>query len=156
MPLTVDNNLTLINIRFGSTNNHSEVSFASHMNSFSAMTVVNIKIYWWVNTTHTEIVSHCIQYDNKNPFKCITINCSVENNKNIKNTCRKLIILFVYNTNFFHKNYTERIQNGLGFIKEVAVNSIIGISKIKQLRPSIIFEGDFLTSPLFQKKISYL
>ena len=43
MPLTVDNNLPSIIICFGSTQNHSEIGFASHIDSCAAMNVGNLK-----------------------------------------------------------------------------------------------------------------
>ena len=52
MPLTVNNKLQSINICFGSSDNHSEISFASHIDSCAAMDVGNIRIHQWVITTH--------------------------------------------------------------------------------------------------------
>ena len=49
---TIDNNLPSIDIRFGSNQNHSEVSFASHIHSCAAMNEGYIKIYQWVINTH--------------------------------------------------------------------------------------------------------
>ena len=153
MPLTIDNNLQSINTRFGSIQNHSEISFTSHIYSCAAMNVGNIKIHKWVITTHPEIVSHYIQYNNEKPFETIQINCAVEYYENMKYTYGKLTDLVVYNTYDFHPNYTKRIQIEFGFGKEVAVNAIIDIPTLKQRKASISFEGNFITSPLLQKKI---
>ena len=62
MPITVDNNIPSINIRFGSTQNHSKVMFVSHIDSCAAMNVGNLKIHQWVITIHPEIFSPYIQY----------------------------------------------------------------------------------------------
>ena len=63
MPLTIKNNLPSNNIHFGGTQNHSEISFASHIASCAAMNIGNLKICQWVITTHPEIVFRYIQYD---------------------------------------------------------------------------------------------
>ena len=52
MPLIVDNNRSSIIIRFGSTQNHSEIILESHIDSCAAMDVGNLKINQWVITTH--------------------------------------------------------------------------------------------------------
>ena len=52
MSLTIDNNLPLININLGSTQNHPEISFTSHIYSCVAMNVGNIKIHLSVITKH--------------------------------------------------------------------------------------------------------
>ena len=51
IPLTDYNNLQLINIRFESTHNHPEISFASQINSCTAMNVGNLIIHQWVIIT---------------------------------------------------------------------------------------------------------
>ena len=56
MPLTVDNNLPSINICFGITQNHSYISFESHIDSCAAMNIGNIKFYQWVIATQPETV----------------------------------------------------------------------------------------------------
>ena len=52
MPLTADNDLPSINIRFGSTHNHSEISFVSHIDYCATMNVGDLKIHQLVITTH--------------------------------------------------------------------------------------------------------
>ena len=42
------------------------------------MNVGNNKIHQWVIATYPEKVSHYIQYDNKNIFDPITLNCEIE------------------------------------------------------------------------------
>ena len=74
----------------------------------------------------------------------------------MKDTYGKLTALFVYNPNYFHTNSTKRVQIEFGLGKEVSVSAIIGIPTLKQWKSSISFEGKFLTSPLFQKKISLI
>ena len=68
----------------------------------------------------------------------------------MKDTYGKLTSLVVYNTNYFHKNSTKRIQIGFGLSKKVAVISIVDIPKLKQWKYSISFDGNFLTSILLQ------
>ena len=51
MPLTANNKLQSIHIRFGSSDNHSQISFASHIDSCAAMDLGNIRIHQWVITT---------------------------------------------------------------------------------------------------------
>ena len=117
MTLTIDNNLLSINICFGSTPNHSEIIFASHIDSCTAINVVNIKIHQWVITKHLEIVSCYIQYEKENPFDPIQLNCVVEDSDDMKDTYGKLTALVDYNTNYFHPNCTTRTQIELGLGK---------------------------------------
>ena len=84
MPLTVENNLPLINILFVSTQNHSEIIFASQIDSCAAMNVGNLKIHQWVITKHPEMVSRYIQCNDEKPFDTIALNCAVEGCENIK------------------------------------------------------------------------
>ena len=60
IPLTIYKNLPLINIRYGSTQNHSEISFASHIDSCASMNVGNLKIHQCVITINPKIVPHYI------------------------------------------------------------------------------------------------
>ena len=112
------------------------------------MNVGNIRIHKWVITTHPEIVSRYSQYNKENPFDIIELNYEVEDYKEMKDTYGKLIALFVYNTNDFHKNSTKRVQNEFGLGKEVAFNAIIGIPTLKQWKDSTRFEVNFLNSTL--------
>ena len=68
----------------------------------------------------------------------------------MKDAYGKLTSLVVYNTNYFHPISTKRVQIKFGLGKKFAVNKIIGIPTLKQCKASIIFECDFLTSPLLQ------
>ena len=114
------------------------------------MNVGNLKIHQCFITTHPEIFSRYIQYDDENPFDTIQINYAVEDYENMKDTYGKLTSLVVYNTNYFHKNSTKIIQIGFGLSKKVAVVSIVDIPKLKQWKYSISFDGNFLTSLLLQ------
>ena len=66
----------------------------------------------------------------------------------MKDTYGDITALVVYNTNYFHPNSTNRIQNDFGLGKEVAFNAIIRIPTLKLSKYSISFEVTFLTSPL--------
>ena len=50
--LTIDNNLSSINICSESTQNHTKFYLASHIDSCATMNVVNIRIHQWLVTTH--------------------------------------------------------------------------------------------------------
>ena len=150
MPLAIDNNFPSINSRFESTQNHSEISFVSHIDSCAAMNVVNLKIHQWVITIHPEIVSCYIQYDNEIPFDLIQLNFAVEDYEYMKDTYGKIKVLLVHSINYFHPNSTKGNQIGFVLGREVAFNAIIGMPTVKQWKDSIIFEGDFLISPLLQ------
>ena len=73
---TIDNNLPSINIHFGSTHNHSEISFASHIDSCAAMNVGNLKIHQWFITSHSDKLSHYIQYNDEKLLINTTKLCS--------------------------------------------------------------------------------
>ena len=49
----------------------------------------------------------------------------------MKITFGKLTDLVMYNTNYFHTNFTKIVQIKFGLGKEVSVNSIIGIPTLK-------------------------
>ena len=110
MPLTIKKNFPLNNICFWSTQNHSEISFASHIDSCAATNVENIKIHQWFITTHPYIVFRYIQYNNENTFEPKQLNCAVEDYENVKDTYGKLIPLVVYNPNYFHPNSTKIVR----------------------------------------------
>ena len=150
MPLTVHNNIPLINIYFGCIQNYSDISFALNIDSCSAMNVRNLKIHQWVITTHPEIFSSFIQYKKENLFDPITLNCEVEDYKKIKVTCGKLTDIIVHNKNYFHQNSTKIIKIEFGLGKEVAVNAIFDIPTLKERKASIIFGSNFLSSALLQ------
>ena len=120
------------------------------------MDVVNLKIYQWVITTHPKVVSRYIQCDDEKHFDPIKLNSAVEYYENMKDTHGKLTPLGVYNTNYFHPNYTKRIQIDFGLGKEVSVNAIIGIPTLKQWKAIIIFEGNFITSPFLQTQFTLI
>ena len=102
MPLTINNKLPSINIRFRSSKNHSEISFASHIDSCAAMDVGNIRIHQWVITTHPYTFSCYIKYNDEKTFDNIALNCAVDNLQNMKDSYGKLTALVLYNTNYFH------------------------------------------------------
>ena len=70
----------------------------------------------------------------------------------MKDASGKLTVLFLYTTNYFHTNPTEKVQIEFVPGKEIAVNIIIDIPTRKQWKCSIRLEGNFLTSPLLQTK----
>ena len=51
-----------------------------------------------------------IQYDDKNNFLPIKLNCTVEDYEKMKDTFGNLTALLVYKTNSFHPNSTKIIQ----------------------------------------------
>ena len=150
MALTIDNNLPSNNIRFGGTHNHSEIIFGSRIDSWAAINVVNINIHQWVITIHPEIVSCYIQYDNEIPFDLIQLNFAVEDYEYMKDTYGKIKVLLVHSINYFHPNSTKGNQIGFVLGREVAFNAIIGMPTVKQWKDSIIFEGNFINSPVIQ------
>ena len=68
----------------------------------------------------------------------------------MRDTYGKLTALVMYNTNYFHTNFTKRVQIEFGVGKEVSVNAIIVIPTLKQWKAGISFEVNFLISPLLQ------
>ena len=68
----------------------------------------------------------------------------------MKDNYGKLTSLVLYNTNFFHQNFTKRVQIEFGLGEEDAANAIVSIPTFKQQKDSISFEVNFLTSTLLQ------
>ena len=137
-PLTIDNNFPSIHIRFGSTQNHSEISFASHwlLHCHECSQYQNQSIVHYC--TSINILSlHSIQLQ-KN-IDTTQLNCAVEDYEKINDTYGKLTSLVVYNPNYFYPSYTKRIQIEFGLGKEVAVSAIIGIPTFKKWKSSINF-----------------
>ena len=67
----------------------------------------------------------------KTLFNTIALKCAVGDYKQMKDTFGKLTDLVVYNTNYFHTNFTKRVQIGFGLVKRVSVNAIIVIPTLK-------------------------
>ena len=74
----------------------------------------------------------------------------------MKDTYGRLTSLVVYNTNYFHPNSTNIAKIEFFLEKKVAFNEIIGIPTLKQQKDSIIFEGNFITSPLLQTQFTII
>ena len=67
MPLDIDNGLTKIHTRFG-TSDTNEATFCSHVDSYAGANVRNLKLHQWIITTNPDIVDICVQFYDMNPL----------------------------------------------------------------------------------------
>ena len=77
MPLDIDNGLTKIHTRFG-TSDTNEATFFTHVESCAGMNVGNLKTHQWIITTNPDIMESYIKFDDNNVFDPIRLNCTLD------------------------------------------------------------------------------
>ena len=85
MPLSLYDKLPAAVLHFG-LSNEEEISFAYHLNSFTAMNTGSLILHQWIITTYPEIVDSYEQYDDENSFQPITPNFAIPASKAEKDT----------------------------------------------------------------------
>ena len=73
MPLGINNGLTPIYMRFG-TSDKNEAIFFSRVNYCAGMNVETLKLHQYIITTNKYIVESYIQFDYENHFDLIFLN----------------------------------------------------------------------------------
>ena len=105
------------------------------------MNIGNSDIHKWVITTYPYIVKNYIQFDDKNNFEPLGLNRAVNDAKDIKNNVGKLTDIVTYYIRYTSVNNLPILLSfGLG--NEVAVNTIIGKSTLKELKGCVDFSND--------------
>lgn len=95
--------------------------------------------------TYPNIVKNWIEYDDKDRFEPLTINCAVEDIANVEDNSGKLTTLVTYYTRYTSSDKLPiLLLFGLG--KGVAVNAIIGEPTLKEWKGVIYFVRDCFTS----------
>ena len=67
IPLDVDNGISGVELWFG--NGASlEVGLLCHLDSCTAMNIINLQAHQWLMTAHPYLVAEYVQFDNITPF----------------------------------------------------------------------------------------
>ena len=144
MPINIDNGLPAIAMRFG-ISDEKEMSFNVHLDSCAGLNIGNLNVHKWVITTYPYIVKNYIQFDDKDKFEPLGLNCAVNDVKDVENNVGKLTAIVTYYTRYTSVNKLPILLSfGLG--NEVAVNAIIGKPTLKEWKGCVNFNNDTFTS----------
>lgn len=144
MPITIDNGLPAVALRFGSTDD-DEVNFKVSIDSCAGLNIGNLRLHQWVATTFPHIVQEWIEFDDKEKFEPLSLNCAVEDIKTVENNAGKLTAMVTYFTRYTDScSRPVTISFGLG--RDVAVNAIVGKPTLKSWKGCIDFASDTFTS----------
>ena len=150
MPLDLDNGLPGILVRLGHAPG-SDICFLCHVDSCAAMNTGNLLLHQYIITQHPTIVAEYIQYDDKNPFDPIKLQCAVDDNGLSAPENGKLTAIVRYHTPYkFTDGSPVLVSFGLG--KDVAVRSILGLPTLRQWQSSIDFASNKLVCPKLQRR----
>jgi len=147
MPLDVDNGLPGIELWFG-TESSSEVSFICHMDTCAAMNTGNLLVHQWLMSKFPHIVAEYIQYDDVKPFEPLQLHCAVNDLVKTESMHGKLTAIVRYWLR--HKRDGKPVILSFGLGASVEVNSIVGITTIRQWNS--VF--DFSSNELVAKSIN--
>ena len=125
MPINIDNGLPAVAMRFG-ISDEKEMSFNVHLYSCAGLNIGNLDVHKWVITTYPYIVKNYIQFDDKDKFELLGLNCAV----NVKHNMGKLTAIVTYYTQYTSVNKLP-ILLSFGLRNEVAVNAIIWTPTLK-------------------------
>ena len=144
MPIAIDNGLPAVALRFGS-NDEDETSFKVSIDSCAGLNIGNLRVHQWVATTYPHIIKDWIEFDDKNRFEPLALNCAVKDLEGVENNIGKLTALVTYYTRYSFADKTPVFLSfGLG--SEVAVNAIVGKPTLKAWKGCIDFASDTFTS----------
>ena len=144
MPIDIDNGLPAVAMRFGDTD-EGEVAFRVSIDSCAGLNIGNLKIHQWVATTYPHIVKKWVEFDDKDQFEPLALNCALKDLDNKDSTTGKLTALVTYLTRYTTiDNQPITLSFGLG--NEVAVNAIIGKPTLKAWKGCIDFASNTFTS----------
>jgi len=124
MPITIDNNLPVIALRFG-TIDCTEMSFKVSLDSCADLNIGNLKIHHWIAATYPHIVHSWREFDDKDKFKPLSLNFAVADNNIEQDNTGKLTVLVSYYIRYKTiDGLPVCLSFGLG--RDVAVNAIVG------------------------------
>ena len=148
MPIDIDNGLPALSMRFGSTN-ENEVNFKVIIDSCAGLNIGNLRVHQWVATTYPHIVKEWVEFDDKEQFEPLALNCALKDLENTESNVGKLTVLVTYLTKYTSTdNQPVTISFGLG--NEVAVNAIGGKPTLKAWKGCIDFSTDTFTSEVLR------
>ena len=152
MPLDLDNGLPGILLRVGKDHSTS-TCFLCHVDSCAAMNTGNLLLHQYIMTTYPETVAEYIQYNDKEPFEPIRLECAVQDLERVENEQGKLTAIVRYLTPYTDtENKPILISFGLG--SGVAVRSILGKPTLKAWQCVIDFGSNKLIAPTLQRRFN--
>ena len=83
MPINIENSLPVVAMRFG-ISDEKEMSFNVHLDSCAGLNIGNIDVHKWIITTYPFIVKNYIQFDDKDKFEPLGLNCAVNDVRTLK------------------------------------------------------------------------
>ena len=111
-------------MRFGNSNDN-ETSCKVSLDSCVGLNIGNLSVHQWIATTHPQVVRSWIDFDDKDRFEPLALNCAVEDRMVATNNNGKLTAMVSCYTRYLTLDKMLVIVSfGLG--KDVAVNAIIG------------------------------
>ena len=144
MPINIYNGLPAVAMRFG-ISDEKEMSFNVHLDSCAELNIGNLDVHKWVIITYPYIVKNYIQFDDKDKFEPLGLNCAVKDIKDVGNNVGKLTTIVTYYTRHTSVNNLP-ILFSFGLGNEVAVNAIIGKPMLKEWNGCVNFNNDTFTS----------
>ena len=79
MLITIDTGLPVIAVWFG-TSDDTEMIFKVSLDSCAGLNIGNLKMHQWIATTYPNIVRSWREFDNKDKFEPLSLNCAVADN----------------------------------------------------------------------------
>ena len=126
MTLELYNSLHAIHLQFG-TLYADEVYFFTRADLCAALNVGNLALHKCIITTKPEIFHNFIQFDDKNSFYPIILNCALGQDRNTPlpdNLAKHLTSIVTHKTHYVDDN-DESVNLSFGLGRDIAVNSII-------------------------------
>ena len=120
------------------------MSFNVHLDSCAGLNIGNLDVHKWVITMYSYIVKNYIQFDDKDKFEPLGLNCDVNDVKDVENNVGKLTAIVTYYTRYMSVNKLP-IFLSFGLGNEVAVNAIIGKATLKERKGYVDFNNDTFT-----------
>ena len=121
------------------------MSFNVQLDSCIGLNIGTLDVHKWEITTYTYIVKNYIQFDDKDKFEPLGLNCAVKDIKDVGNNVGKLTTIVTYYTRHTSVNNLP-ILFSFGLGNEVAVNAIIGKPMLKEWNGCVNFNNDTFTS----------
>lgn len=124
MFIDIDNGLPAISMRFGNTD-EGEVNFKVSIDSCAGLNIGNLKVHQWVATTYPQIIKDWVEFDDREKFEPLALNCALKDLKNTESNVGKLTALVTYLTRYTSID-NDPITLSFGLGNEIAVNAIVG------------------------------
>ena len=128
MPLSLDNGLPSVTLRFGTSDN-DEILFSCHLDTCAAMNTGNMLLHMWLMTKFPQIVVSFERCNDPTPFQPISLDCAIPLPD--RDACmNRLTAVVVYRTRYSLSDGTPAtVAFGLG--DNTTVNAILGIPTLK-------------------------